>query len=297
MSAPDLAHPHRFVVGIDGSVAARVALEWAARTAADHGIRLTLVHVVETEASRGIAPALQEGADALVAAARRDAVAAGLAEDRIEASWSQGRPWEIITAAADHPADLIVIGARGDGGYHRHLLGSTADRIVRTAGCPVLTMTPEGIPGGAPFRRVVVGVDFSADSDAALDAAMAIVGREGTIIAVHASPPPVVVSDGPVTPLPDVDIDTLLADARVAMERRLHQRLPEGMNRIVVASPLYPVHAIEDAVREHEGQLVAVGTRGRTGLARLLLGSVSERVLHHVPCPTLVVHGGDATGA
>ncbi len=297
MSAPDLAHPHRFVVGVDGSNAARVALDWAARTAAAHGIRLKLVHVVETEAGRGIAPALQEGAEALLAASRRQAVAAGLPEDRIDASWSQGRPWEIMTAAADDPADLIVIGARGDGGYHRHLLGSTADRIVRTAGCPVLSMTPEGIPGGGPIRRVVVGIDFSADADAALAAAVAIAGRDGTIIAVHASPPPVVVSDGPVTPLPDVDIDTLLSDARVALERRLEQRLPEGMQRIVVASPLYPVHAIEDAVRDHDGQLVAVGTRGRTGLARLLLGSVSERVLHHVPCPTLVVHGGDAAGA
>jgi len=66
--------------------------------------------------------------------------------------------------------------------------------------------------------------------------------------------------------------------------------VPAGIERVAVASPLYPVHAIEDAVREHDAQLVAVGTRGRTGLARLLLGSVSERVLHHVPCPTLVVH-------
>ena len=134
MSAPDLAHPHRFVVGVDGSNAARVALDWAARTAAAHGIRLKLVHVVETEAGRGIAPALQEGAEALLAASRRQAVAAGLPEDRIDASWSQGRPWEIMTAAADDPADLIVIGARGDGGYHRHLLGSTAADAARRMG-------------------------------------------------------------------------------------------------------------------------------------------------------------------
>lgn len=296
MSVPDLVHPHRLIVGVDGSAAGRAALAWAAGTASQYEIPLHVIHVIETEANRGIQPALQAGADSLLQAALADAVAAGVPEARLRGEVVQGRPWEIIPAAADDADDLIVIGSRGDGAYHRHLLGSTADRIVRTAGCPVLTMTPEGIPGGEPIRRVVVGIDFSDDSDAALAAAAAIVGPEGTVIGVHASPPPVVVSDGPVTPLPDLDIDALLADARAGLDQRLSKWLPAEMARVAVASPLYPVHAIEDAVREHDAQLVAVGTRGRTGLARLLLGSVSERVLHHVPCPTLIVHGrGGAT--
>jgi nucleotide-binding universal stress UspA family protein len=295
MSVPDLVHPHRFIVGVDGSSAGRAALAWAAGVAAERSIPVHLVHVVEIGANQGLSMVLQEGADALLEAAVTSVGDAGVSAELMTWERLQGRPWELITAAADDPGDLIVIGSRGSGAYHRHLLGSTADRIVRLAGCPVLTITPDGIPGGGPIRRVVVGVDFSSDSDAALDAAAAIVGEGGTIIGVHASPPPVVVSDGPVTPLPDVDIDQMLDDARAGLEERMAERLPASIERIAVASPLYPVHAIEDAVREHDGQLVAVGTRGRTGLARMLLGSVSERVLHHVPCPTLVVHrrGGD----
>lgn len=296
MSAPDLVHPHRFVVGVDGSSAGRAALAWAAAAAVDHGIPVHVIHVVEMGPNQGLSPILQDGADALLDAAVADVTEAGVSADLVTRERAQGRPWELITAAAGNPRDLIVIGSRGAGAYHRHLLGSTADRIVRLAGCPVLAMTPEGVPGGGPIRRVVVGIDFSSDSDAALDAAAAIVGDGGTIIGVHASPPPVVVSDGPVTPLPDIDIDQMLDDARSGLDQRMAERLPASIKRVAVASPLYPVHAIEDAVREHDGQLVAVGTRGRTGLTRLLLGSVAERVLHHVPCPTLVVHGGEDGG-
>lgn len=293
MPCRDVAHPRRVVVAYDASKAARAALDWAARTVADETAGLLIVHVIDMAENAGVPTGIQEGADALVAAAAARAAELGVPEPAISTLVAQGRPWEAVVEAAEGDGVLLVVGRRGDGVHHRHPFGRTPDRVARMARTPVLIVPADGFAGDHGIRRAVVGIDHSEDSNAAVCAASALVGPGGTVIGVHACPPPIVVTDGPVTPLPDVDMDGLLGDARAGVASRLADLLPDDREAVAVASPLYPVHALEDAARDHAADLVAVGTRGRTGLSRLLLGSVAERTLQHMPCPTLVVHGGD----
>ncbi|MFK7959424.1 MAG: universal stress protein [Phycisphaerales bacterium] len=283
--------PTRIIVPVDGSRAATAALDWAiAAIKSDVGrestpaLTLHIVHVVDVDPSVGLAVEVQAGADGLLAAAA-DRAAANGASATVERL--QGRPWDEIVGAASAD-DWIVMGARGQTQFDRHRVGATVDRVVRLASCPVLAVPEDGCPAPGTLRSLVVGMDFSSDALAALAHALPMLAPDATVVLVHGTPPPIVVSDGPVTPLPDIDVDGMLADSRAGLQRLIDERLPESMNGVAAAMPVYPVHAIEDAATRHKAELVAVGTHGRRGLPRLLMGSVAERVLHHVDCATLI---------
>ena len=194
----------------------------------------------------------------------------------------------ILKAQKDVGADVIALGTRGLTGVKHAVLGSIAERTVRHAPCPVLTVK-EGDPGGPP-RRIVVATDFSETGDHAVDAAVVLAkGFDAELDVVHAFDVPLAL----VTPYEVAVPDNLIRDARTAARKRL-ERAVEGVKAKGVRATAHlaevpAASAIVDVARESNADLVVMGTRGHTGLKHVLLGSVAERTLRLAPCAVLTV--------
>jgi nucleotide-binding universal stress UspA family protein len=194
----------------------------------------------------------------------------------------------IIDYSATLGADLIVMGSHGRSGMAHLLLGSVAERVVRLATAPVLTIRR---PSG-PVNRILVPTDFSATADAALDYAFLTAERFGASIQLlHVLDDPFAseglaveayISEAPVLR------SALLRDA----QSRLAHRAASPEQGIRVDSEVLFGHGAK-TIAEYASQrgvdLIVMGTHGRTGVAHLVLGSVAERLVRIAPCPVLTV--------
>jgi nucleotide-binding universal stress UspA family protein len=193
----------------------------------------------------------------------------------------------IIEQAEQASAELIVIGHRGGAGLARMLLGSVAERVVRYAHCAVLIARTSG-----PTRHIVVATDLSDPSLPALAAAAAESLRAGCpVTALHCIESPVSVA-GPehgmamAATLPREVLDEVRRHAQKGLADAVAQVGLTGDQRILEGSPV--VDIIETA-KTLDADLVVIGTRGRTGLSRVVLGSVAEAVVRDAPCSVLAV--------
>jgi nucleotide-binding universal stress UspA family protein len=281
------------VVGYDGSAAARQAARWATREAATRHRRLLIVSAfrwplteltqLRTEmvvlAEDPFRAEYQKLLDGLVAECQE------LAPDvEVRGDLVTGEPVDVLDRVSVQ-ANLLVLGSSGHGTVHQVLLGSTSAELVRLAQAPVVV-----VRGGDEVRgRVVVGADGSETSARAVDFAFDFASRHGAeLVAVHAW------SDLPLDALAavrewDVEWDEVSEAARVVLAETLAghaERYPDVPVRQVVATSK-PVQALLD---EAEGaDLVVVGSHGRGAVRRMLLGSVSQAVLHYAKCPVAVL--------
>ncbi len=207
-----------------------------------------------------------------------------------------GAPHAVIVGTAETwGADRIVVGSLGAGAIPRMLLGSVALRVARHAHCPVLVARRH-----RKTKQVVAGTDFSDPALPAVAAAAAEVQRMGgTLSIVHSVELPMIPVDplmpatASMTPWP---IEAVLEAERTA-SGRLDEILAtleiEGQGR-VERGPA--AAALVRVAEEVDAELLVVGTSGRTGLRRVLLGSVAEAVVHLAHCSVLVVrlHPRDA---
>lgn len=288
-SDPAIQPLRTILVPTDFSAPARRALEWAIELAKAHQARLVLMHAVEPSlagSGRAIDRALDEAASSKLLEAGRPIIEARLAMDT---DCRVGKPWAAIRdAAEDFEVDLIVMGSRGLTGLDRVLLGSTADRVLRTAAPPVLTIHPDA--DRPAFRHVLVATDFSASSAAALASARRLVHfslQPVQVTLLHVSPPPYLIGslEVPITLLPNWDeIDKDLEHDLDALAGTIRN------DRIITTSAVVrgtAARVILDEVQGRRPDLVALGTQGRSATERLFVGSVAERVLHHAGCPVL----------
>jgi nucleotide-binding universal stress UspA family protein len=280
------------VVGVDGSSTSLAAVELAAREAALRRRPLHVVHAcVWPLLDVPLEPPPGAPADAGVGRAAEQFVAEAVARARSAAPEIAVTGEVIVGAPApvllDCSADavLIVIGDRGLGGFTGLLVGSVAVQLAAHAPGPVLIARGEAHPDGA----VVLGVDGSPANDPAVGYAFESASlRMAPLVAVHAWTHPVSTGPGDMLPLTydpqEVrdDEQRLLAEALAGWR----ERFPD-----VTVEPVLPRcgprRALIDAAAT--AQLVVVGTRGRGGFTGLLLGSVSQAVLHHAACPVAVV--------
>jgi nucleotide-binding universal stress UspA family protein len=228
--------------------------------------------------------------DAFVASVGSATVA--IETDVVEAPTIHG---EILAQAGRLRVDLIVMGTHGRSGFQRLVLGSVAEKVLRTATPPVLTVgLPEGAPGEAPsaFTRILCGIDFSDCSVAALKYALALAeGTDARITALN------VIEWLPAgyDPLGGPSID--LAGFHTALERAARERLHN-----VVKKFAHEGVAIEEAVRsgkahheilrlatEQGTDLIVLGIYGKTTIDRMLFGSTAEPVVRRATCPVLTV--------
>lgn len=201
-----------------------------------------------------------------------------------------------VLAGQSRAAQLVVVGSRGTGGFGGLLLGSTGVGLAAHARCPVLVVRGRPDPTGP----VLLGVDGSPAAADAVAFAFDEAAVRGTgLVALHAwttwnvpvPPPP----EDPALPyayergMLAQDEERLLAEALAGgAERYPHVRV----ERRPVREATRP--ALIDA--SGQAQLLVVGARGRGGFTGLLLGSVSQAVLHHAHCPVAVVRGAAGAG-
>jgi nucleotide-binding universal stress UspA family protein len=211
-----------------------------------------------------------------------------------------GRAWEVVAEAERQlRPDLVVIGARGRTAYSPPSLGSRADRMLRTACAPVLTVHASDKGRQSSIRTVLVATDFSEEAalatTSALRLARALPDRPRLVL-VHAWQPLVDFGGMPVV---DASLMVHLDDTMSSAEQLLDQAASAlrggALDVTAVVRQGYPAAIIEQEAKAAGADLIAVGTHGRSGLRRLLMGSIAERVVHHAPCPVLAVRRPDVT--
>jgi nucleotide-binding universal stress UspA family protein len=275
------------LVGVDGSTADDIAIEWAAQEASMRVLPLRIVHVVRpptlpqmiNEDLAELAPSGAVASELVERATGKARAAAPGIEVHQEVRPGQVVE-ELVKAAMD--ALILVLGSAQRFDPSRIGLGSVATHVTTHAPCPVLVArTPaEGEPTTGPSaRRVVVGVDGSAASEAAVAFAFDEASRRGCgLTAVHAY-----------TQLPDARDPAVYdrAAARVLAETLAGwtERYPDVdvISRLVAKRPVLAL------VEESAGAtLLVVGSHGHGWFAGMLLGSVSQAVLRHASVPVAV---------
>ncbi|WP_344616219.1 universal stress protein [Dactylosporangium salmoneum] len=285
------------VVGVDGTAEGERAIRWAAHDAARLGRPLHLLHVCAgptlvypppglslpvAGAPRPTTHAARLITDAAVLARQ---VCAGL---DITGETIGGRPIPILLAASEHAA-TVVVGRRGMGEVGAVVAGSTAVDLAEHAACPVVVVRERRGVGGPNQGRVVVGVDGTAASEAAVAFAVEQAAVRGAgLTAVHAYQLPVDPALGGTLP-GYFDLGARSQAAQRLLSEAMsgwRERCPEVDLRLHVELG-GPVGALKRASTGAE--LLVVGTGGRGTLRGLLLGSVSRAMVHHAPCPVAVV--------
>ncbi|MEU6724999.1 universal stress protein [Nonomuraea wenchangensis] len=276
------------VVGVDGSVAARAAVEWAAADALRAREPLRIVHAVDRtpyQIGRFPTPVLP---DALLREGGRilDEAAALVRERQphveVETREVEGAPAVVLREEAEGASE-IVVGGRGLGGFAGALLGSVSTHVAGHVRCPVVVVRAQRQPA---CGEIVVGVDDSPECRPALAYAFRQAELRGAKLrAVHAWQLPV----HAFAPEIVYDVDEI---------REAQQQLVAGALESFRAE--HP--AVEITEETHSGHpvdvltaagaqadLVVVGSHGRGAMGSALLGSVSRGVLHHARCAVAVV--------
>ena len=199
---------------------------------------------------------------------------------------------EVIAAAQAEEADLLVVGTRGKSGLAHVLLGSTAERVIRSAPCPVLAVptlkddlsTEESIS----LKRILVPTDFSDCSLDALEYAAVVASQsKASVELLHVLEP---VYYG-------LDFTFEHAGERERKRKQIAQVLEDVSADLSKAGILVktgirggiPPDTILEYVQTSASDLIIMGTHGRRGLSHLMTGSVTEAVLRRGRCPVLAV--------
>ena len=281
---------------IDFSPASSHALRMATALAKARSCPLVILHTWHMPAlyyselayPSNVTEEMIEGSEAELSAAMDEAKAAGV--ENVSTLLLAGIPADTIIGALEEDAafDLVVLGANGRGGLARVLMGSVAEKITRGAPCSVLAV--HATHRIAPFARILCPTDFSECSSSALDVALDLAVPGGTVTLLNV-----------LETTTNYAGDSALGDFLSSVD----QRSSAELDTLIAASSqkakrgdvtLSKSTRIGNAGRqiltllesEPRFDLVAMGTHGRTGLRRLVLGSIAEKVVRHAPCPVLV---------
>ncbi len=283
---------------IDFSRGARDAMAVAVRLAKEHDAELVLVHawylaptalagefMYPVEIIRGLVEDSEAGLEKAVGEARAQGA------PKVSSKIVDGQPWAKIVECAELDAeiDLIVIGTRGRTGLARVFLGSVAEMVVRHSPCSVLAVPDDA--GTRPFSRVLCPIDFSPSSRQALELALDLSpAAKLAITLLHVIEPPRLYAEDPtsmeIVPGLGARSQQLLEQwgREVAAERSLAAGSVTARVRLGRAGTQILAMIGEEGAFD----LVALGSHGRTGLSRMLLGSVAERVVREAGLRVLV---------
>ncbi|MDH5739607.1 MAG: universal stress protein [Nitrospira sp.] len=293
----------RLLLATDGSQGSAVAEDYAFALARSWGASLSVMNVLECPPGFDpenpvnqlyLTELMKQATSALVTLKAR-AVDRGIS---VHTRIATGIPSEeVLSVATGEDPDLIVVGTRGKTGLAHVLLGSTAERIIRRAPCPVLAVRAEG-QGGEPveksrrgpteLERILVPVDFSDCSLDALEYGALVAQRsKASVKILHVLEP---VSYGLDFTLPN---RAKRESIKTAHERRLSD-LVSALTSAGIPSDFLllgglPTDSILDAARTQPADLIVMGTHGRRGLSHALFGSIAESVLRKSSCPVLTV--------
>ncbi|HEV7172375.1 universal stress protein [Pedococcus sp.] len=284
--------PQPIIVGVDGHEPSRVALDWAIDEASRRGLPLELVNarpIYPRDPTAAYAGPEVNDAHSLellrAAADRAQALAPGVA---VATRAERGAAADVLVDSSPRAA-LVVVGARGHGAVRSAFLGSTSIQVAAHARCPVAVV--RALPQARPERPgVVVGVDGSDVSKEAVGVAFAEADeRQLPLTVVHSWFMPyegrsVVAFDSEELRRQIAEEEHVVAAESIA---GWSEKYPDVRVRQHVLHD-HPVAALVD--HSLGAELLVVGCRGRGGFGGMMLGSVSQGVLHHAQCPVIVVH-------
>jgi nucleotide-binding universal stress UspA family protein len=282
---------NEILVPTDGSAAADAAAETALNLAQRFDASLHAINVVElgespTDVESEVAEAVtQRGTRTLATLGERADDAGVSATTRVEKTADPVHR-TIADYATDHDVDLIVMGTHGRTGLNRLVLGSVTERMLRTSPVPVLTVH-EDTALGPDLDRALVPTDGSDAATVAADHGIRIAETTGAAMhVIH-----VVDLTSVSGEFGSAEVLKALEDAgREAVDDIIGRAEDAGL-RSVEASVLSgtPARAIMEYADERDIDLIVLGTHGRTGLERYLLGSVSEKIVRVADVPVLTV--------
>ncbi|HET7852904.1 MAG TPA: universal stress protein [Candidatus Methylomirabilis sp.] len=274
----------RVLAAVDESEASREAVRFGAILTKALGGRLTLVHVRSRSEE-------STDAQALLRSARADAAKWGAetATGRVEV----GAPVDaILRVARKIGTDMLIVGTHGRAGVARLFLGSVAEALTKRAPWPVgVVRKLEDSPAGT--GPLLAPTDFSEGASHAIRAAALLARRLGTRLVLLHVLPEAVADKGDDDPKA---VQRATLALRRDAESKLHSvietlGLESGQVNSSLVTGVDAVGIVHVARAIHAGCIV-MGTRGLTGLPRALLGSVTDQVLRHAPCPVVVVPPG-----
>jgi len=306
-SRPESLELKKILVPVDFSESSGSALHYAVHLAGPFGAELHLVHVYEPDSAfidstalPVIVPARQHRSR-LQRQLREFANKHCIPTSNRKLYTIAGAPFEqICRFATNLDVDLIVISTRGNTGLKHLILGSTAERVVRNAPCPVLVLRSNNGQIGrngrsqnvvSPFRTIVVPIDFSDCSMRGLVYAKKLAKQFGsTLVLLHSIHLQYYVSSDEYA---RYDFSSVMkASEEVALEQLRDLVRTTRAERFKVESALEIGHAGQQICeRSHDRQadLIVTSTHGHTGLKHVFLGSTAEYVVRHAKCPVLVV--------
>ncbi len=278
----------RIVVPLDGSEAAEAVLPQVRRLIKGGSAELVLVRATLPMPADGFA-AVDQGsiaeADAYVTSFAKKLKDEGIRARGISRVGAAART--ILDVAEDERATLVALATHGRSGVARALLGSVAEAVLRKAPVPVLAVRPfwsyevvTSRPEERPIRNVLVPLDGSENSMAVVPRAVELAKLTGArVVLLHAPEPGGAWQSA----------DGGTGEALRGLEIVARTFGKEGIATRTVVEPGDPASAILAQCRPNEIDLVAMATHGRTGLARLIVGSVTEKVLRSAEVPLLIV--------
>jgi nucleotide-binding universal stress UspA family protein len=267
------------IISVAPSLGELVNVPWAMAATPDAG-------EIEADAVRSHAAAIEAAATEL-RSARSDL--------EIESVLRRGRPASVIVdEAGEMSADLIVVGHRGHGTWASLLLGSVAGEVVDHARCPVLVARGERL---GPVILADDGSTYARAAESALLHWPIFGGLPITVVTVSDTRFPYAAAVEPLDYSLAIDAYTserraVHADAVAESEATAGRLRQAGLDAQAEERSGDPAHELIAAATAKGAALIVVGTRGQTGLRRLILGSVTRKVLLHAPCSVLVVRGG-----
>jgi nucleotide-binding universal stress UspA family protein len=289
---------------LDGSPFAEHAVPWATALAraARARLRLILVHQPPEpppadRSSRGlytrISLALRKSEREYLRTAATRIKAEGLTQ--VTSATLQGAPGPTLAQyAGELGVDLVVMTTHGRGGLERAWLGSVADHLVRALEIPLLLVRPgEGVAASPRAEEILVALDGSRRAEAALPPAMSVATLLGGRITLLQSVAPVPMMWESPAPFPASYSDELSAMRRAQAKDYLEDMAAEVRAAGIEARPTAvlaanPVEAIQAAARAPDVGLIALATHGRSGLRRMVIGSVADKLVRSSEVPVLV---------
>lgn len=278
----------------DFSASARAAAEHAILLAQHHEADLHVLHVLPLSSE---ASSLLEGYDHLADSINVPDTLHVTQTQVKNASAAEG----ILEYARAQQIDLVVLGTRGQSGLRRVVMGSVAEAVVRQAECPVLTVrepeharsgrAAEGEEKPKKVEHILAPVDFSRASRRSLLYARNLAAiYEAHIDLIHVILP----SDPEAGSAEDVVYGAAQEEPVPRREHAKRRLAAMARGARLEAPALHVVYGhlhegILDFAREQDSDLVVIGTHGRSGLERVVLGSVAEQVIRQAPCPVFTV--------
>ncbi len=287
------ARVERLLLSTDGSEYSEGATREAIKLAKKCSSKLWVMSVAETNPEfEALAPQITEKAgkaarelvEALQARAKKEGVDCTGIVHQGEDSYKY-----IVDEAAKNKISMIVMGRRGRTGLKRLMMGSVTSRVIGHAPCNVLV-----VPRAAKveFKNILVATDGSKYSAAAASEAIGLAKRNGSKLTVIS-----VVPSELMTP---TDIDFSVPQRELIAEKEMHEAeknakavkdaaQKEGVTVQAFVMSGKPSDAIIETAREKDVDLIVLGSHGKTGIEKLLMGSVVERVIVLAACAVLVV--------